>query len=321
MAGNTDDGVQRRSDLHPDVETMLAAFEAGFPDVTEHDPAELRAIIVSRRAPLTRLPDMAAVEDVVIDGPGGDLALRIYIPHHADEALPAVVFAHGGGFVFCDLDSHDEFCRSMADAVGAIVASVDYRLAPEHRAPDALEDMYAALCWTAENIGARGGDPQRIVVAGDSAGGNLAAAVSLAARDRGGPPIAAQVLLYPVIDDDFDTESYQRYGVGYYNTTKAMRWYWDQYAPEPADRQSELVVPTRADSLAGLPKAVVATAELDPPCSSGESYAARLVEDGVPVITHRFDGLFHGFLTFPQLSLTPAARETVWQMMRKVLSL
>ncbi|MBD0861755.1 alpha/beta hydrolase [Gordonia sp. zg691] len=317
----------RREDLHPDVEAMLSALEAGFPDVTQHDAAELREIIVSRRAPLSRQPDMALARDIAIDGPGGRLGLRIFVPHsRSDEsdaqlrqnALPVVVFAHGGGFVFCDLDSHDEFCRTMAAEVGVVVVSVDYRLAPENPAPAAMEDMYRAVCWTAENIAGYGGDPARIAVAGDSAGGNLAATTSIAARDRGGPAIAAQVLLYPVIDDDLDTESYRRYGVGYYNTTKAMRWYWEQYAPQ--GRDSALIIPTRASSLSGLPAAVVATAELDPPCSAGEDYAHRLREAGIPVIEHRFDGLFHGFLTFPQLSLTPPAREKVWQMMRDVLA-
>ncbi|MFJ6095692.1 alpha/beta hydrolase [Williamsia muralis] len=315
--------ADRRTDLNPAVEAMLSALEAGFPDVTEHDPAELRAIIVSRRAPLSRQPDMAVARDVEIDGPdGGRLGMRIFVPHGQDDdqpqAVPVVVFAHGGGFVFCDLDSHDELCRTMATEVGAVVVSVDYRLAPENPAPAAMEDMYRAVCWTAENIAGYGGDPARIAVAGDSAGGNLAATTCIAARDRGGPAIVGQVLLYPVIDDDFETESCRRYGVGYYNTTKAMRWYWDQYAP--SGRDSARIIPTRAATLAGLPAAVVATAELDPPCSAGEDYAQRLRVAGVPVIEHRFDGLFHGFLTFPQLPLTPTARQKVWQMMRDVIA-
>jgi acetyl esterase len=227
-----------------------------------------------------------------------------------------VVFAHGGGFVFCDLDSHDEFCRSMAEGVGVVVVSVDYRLAPEHRAPAAHEDMYAALEWAASNVAEYGGDPTRIVLAGDSAGGNLAATVTVAARDGGGPAVFGQALFYPVIDDDFDTESYRKYGSGYYNTTKAMKWYWEQYAPEGTD--DPRLVPTRADSLAGLPPAVVITAELDPPCSAGDDYAQRLTEAGVEVRHRRFDGLFHGFLTFPSLSLTEPARQEIWKMMRSL---
>jgi len=304
--------------LHPDVEAMLDVLESGFPDVTKHPASELREIIASRRAPLTRTPDMAIARDVVIDGPGGDLTLRVYVPHsESNDPLPVIVFAHGGGFVFCDLDSHDEFCRSMAEAVDSVVVSVDYRRAPEHRAPAAMEDVYAALLWASENAGGYRGDPDRIAIAGDRAGGNLAATVALAARDRGAPRITAQILVYPVIDDDFTTESYTKYGVGYYNTTDAMRWYWDQYAPD--DRSSELVVPTRAATLAGLPPALVVTAELDPPCSAGEHYAERLADDGVPVVAHRFDGLFHGFLTFPKLSLTGPARLELCQLIRRVL--
>ncbi|WP_280499943.1 alpha/beta hydrolase [Nocardia farcinica] len=309
-------GAQRRSDLHPDVAAMLAALES-FAVVTRDEAAELREIIAARRAPLTRQPDMRTARDHVIPGPGGDLTVRVYVPH-GDALRPVVVFAHGGGFVFCDLDSHDEFCRSTAQAVDAVVVSVDYRRAPEHPGPAAMEDLYAAVTWVHRHAGEFGGDPERIAVAGDSAGGNLAATVSLAARDRGGPPIAAQVLIYPVIDDDFDTESYRRYGAGYYNTTEAMRWYWQQYAPHGTD--SPYLVPTRADSLAGLPPAVVVTAELDPPCSAGEDYARRLAAAGVPVTAHRFDGLFHGFLTFPKLSLTGPARAELWQMMRAVLA-
>lgn len=315
----------RREDLHPEVEKFLAVLDEGFPDVTQFSGPGIRREISGRRGPLERRPDMRLVRDVTADGPGGDLPLRVYVPHDGASgpgapARPLIVFAHGGGFVFCDLDSHDELCRSMAQAVDAVVVSVDYRLAPEHRAPAAMEDMYAAVVWAQEHAAGYGADPARIVVAGDSAGGNLAATVSLAARDRGGPELAAQVLLYPVIDDDFTTDSYRRYGAGYYNTEKAMRWYWDQYAPEPADRDSPYVIPTRAPSLAGLPPALVATAELDPPRDSGEGYAAAMAKAGVPVTAHRFDGLFHGFLTFPQFPLTAPAREELWTMMRELLA-
>lgn len=302
--------------LHPEVETMLKALDAGFPDVTTVPPPELRDLIRSRRAPLQHLPAMRDVHDITIDGPGGDLSLRVYRPDRSEAEIPVVVFAHGGGFVFCDLDSHDEFCRSMADGTGAVVVSVDYRLAPEHRAPAAHDDMYAALEWAAANAATYGGDPARIVLAGDSAGGNLAATVAIAARDNDGPRVFGQALFYPVIDDDFDTESYRKYGSGYYNTTKAMKWYWEQYAPD--GRDDPRVIPTRADSLAGLPQAVVITAELDPPCSSGDDYAQRLAAAGVDVRHRRFDGLFHGFLTFPSLSLTEPARQEIWKMVRSL---
>ncbi|MFC4376441.1 alpha/beta hydrolase [Nocardia halotolerans] len=301
----------------PEVAAVLAALDAGFPDVAAMDAAEVRAAISARRTAPQRLPDMRAAEDLTIAGPGGDLPLRIYRPHHEGGALPVIVFAHGGGFVFCDLDSHDEFCRSMAAGVGAVVVAVDYRLAPEHRAPAAHEDMLAALRWSAEHIGAHGGDPARIALAGDSAGGNLAATVAVAVRDSGGPAVAAQILIYPVIDDNFDTESYRRFGTGHYNTTRAMRWYWQQYAPHGTD--DVRLVPTRAATLAGLPPAVVITAELDPPCSAGDAYAARLAADGVTVRHRRYAGLFHGFLTIPALAATRTARAQIWSMIRETL--
>ncbi|NLG47998.1 alpha/beta hydrolase [Gordonia sp. (in: high G+C Gram-positive bacteria)] len=309
----------RRPDLHPEVEAMLATLEAGFPDVTAFPAAEVRGMIDARRAPLGDEPAMRAVVDVTIDGPDGNaLPLRIYTPHAAaDRALPTIVFAHGGGFVFCGIDSHDEFARSLAENTASVVVSVEYRLAPEHPAPAALEDMYAAVGWTAQHIGGYGGDPTRLAVAGDSAGGLLSAAVCLAVRDRGGPEIAAQILLYPMIDDDVDTESYRRYGEGYYNSAAAMAWYWDQYAP--GERDDPLVMPSKAASLAGLPPAVVVSAELDPPCDSAERYADRLRADGVEVHGHRLDGLFHGVLTFAKFPLTPSARATVWELIGRVL--
>ncbi len=301
----------------PEVAAMLATLDAGFPDVATMPAADVRTAIRARRAPLQRLPDMREARDRTIDGPGGPLPLRVFRPHHDGEALPVIVFAHGGGFVFCDLDSHDEFCRSMAAGVGAVVVSVDYRLAPEHAGPAAHDDMFAALRWAADNIGAHGGDPARIALAGDSAGGNLAATVAIAARDAGGPAVAAQILIYPVIDDDFETESYRRFGTGHYNTTSAMRWYWANYAPYGTD--DPRLVPTRAASLAGLPPAVVITAELDPPCSAGDAYAQRLAGDGVEVRHRRYNGLFHGFLSIPSLSATATARTQIWAMARDVL--
>ena len=297
---------------------MLAALDSGFPDVTTLTAPELRTIVRARRAPLQWLPAMRDVHNLTIAGADGDLPIRVYRPRHDASALPVIVFAHGGGFVFCDLDSHDEFCRSMAEGIGAVVVSVDYRLAPEHRAPAAHEDMYTALVWAAEHSAEYGGDPTTLVVAGDSAGGNLAATVALAARDRSGPPIAAQLLLYPVIDDDFDTESYRRFGSGYYNTAAAMRWYWQQYAPHGTD--DARLVPTRANSLAGLPPAVLITAELDPPCTSGDTYAQLLSEAGVTVRHRRYDGLFHGFLTIPALAVTRSARTEIWEMVRAALA-
>ena len=157
------------------------------------------------------------------------------------------MYAHGGGFVFCDLDSHDGLCRDIANRIPAVVVSVAYRLAPEHRWPAAADDFYAATQWAADNASSLGGDPGRVAVGGDSAGGNLAAVTALMARDRGGPALAAQLLLYPVLAADFDTESYRLFGRGYYNPKPAMQWYWDQYVPTKADRAHPYATPLNAD--------------------------------------------------------------------------
>ena len=178
---------------------------------------------------------VAEVRNQTIPGPGGEIPIRIYRPE-ACSGLPVLVYAHGGGFVFCDLDSHDGLCRNLANRLGALVISVDYRLAPENRSPAAADDVYAVTRWAAENASNLGGDSGRVVIGGDSAGGDLAAVTALMARDRGEPALAAQLLLYPVIAANFGTESYRLYGCGFYNPKPALQWYWDQYVPSEADR-------------------------------------------------------------------------------------
>ncbi|WP_137723968.1 alpha/beta hydrolase [Prescottella subtropica] len=305
--------------IDPEVQSMLDVLDAGFPRVETMTGAEARAVVRSRYQPNPDPEPVASVQDREIDGPHGPIPVRIYRPAESGSTpLPVVVFAHGGGFVFCDLDTHDGLCRAMANGVGAVVVSVDYRLAPEHPAPTAFDDVYAALEWAAVHCADLDGDPQRLVVAGDSAGGNLAATVALAARDRRGPDVAAQVLLYPVIDDDFETDSYRTYSTGHFNTRAAMQWYWQQYAPGGAD--STLVSPQRADTLSGVAPAVVVTASRDPLSSEGDAYATRLAADGVPTVHRVYDGLFHGFLTIPVLSITQIARKQLWEDLRSVLA-
>jgi acetyl esterase len=239
-------------------------------------------------------PDVARVEDRRIPGPAGDIPVRIYTPK-ASGPLPLVAYYHGGGWVIGTLDTHDAACRHLAKQAGAIVVSVDYRLAPEHKFPAAAEDCYAATCWISSHAAALGGDPKRLVVAGDSAGGNLAAVVSLMARDRGTPAIAWQLLVYPVTDSSTDTRSYRENADGYLLTKDAMVWFWDHYLREPGEGADPYAAPLRASSLAHLPPAMVITAEYDPLRDEGEAYARRLREAGVAVKLKRYDGIIHGF--------------------------
>src|SRR5437879_2336151 len=216
--------------LDPQIADIIEALDAGFPRVETMTGAQARALIRSRLVAPAEPEAVGAVYDERVPGPAGDILVRVYRPAVADtEALPVLVYAHGGGFVFCDLDSHDGLCRSFANLIPAVVVSVDYRLAPEHVWPAAAEDVYAVTQWAAHNTAVLGGDSERIVVGGDSAGGNLAAVTALMARDRDGPPLAGQLLLYPVIAADFDTESYRLFGKGFYNPKPALQWYWDQY--------------------------------------------------------------------------------------------
>ncbi len=310
-----------------EVSEFLQLMNQGFPLVHEMTGAQARAAVAARRPPVDNIDDVHSTEDRAISTEHGRLPVRIYYPHGSGSTpLPVVVFFHGGGFVFCDIESHDGFCRRMAKNATAVVVSVDYRLAPEHRAPAAAWDAYAALVWVAEHAVQLGADPDQIVTAGDSAGGNLAAVVCIMACEFGGPRVAAQVLAYPVIEPSFDTPSYQTYASGYFNTTAAMQWYWRQYLgteylgtdaiPEPV----HFIAPLRAPHHHGLPPAIVITAGMDPLSSEGQQYAGTLKHAGVPVIHRHYPGLFHGFLTIGPLRAAVAARELLWADLAAVLS-
>jgi acetyl esterase len=294
--------------LDPQIAPLLRALNRGFPPVHTMTGAQARATIRSRFVPPAKPESVAEVRDDSIPGPGGDIPVRIYRPD--GDALPVLVYAHGGGFVFCDLDSHDDLCRNIANRIPAVVISVAYRLAPENPWPDAAEDFFTATRWAAENADAVGGDTRRVVVGGDSAGGNLAAVTALMARDRGAPPIAGQLLIYPVIAADFDTESYRLFGNGFYNPKPALQWYWDQYVPALADREHPYASPLRAD-LAGLPPAIVVVAGHDPLRDEGFAYADALEAAGVVTVRCPFDGGIHGFMTMPMLDVAQEARRQV----------
>jgi len=238
---------------------------------------------------------IAAVEERSLPGPLGPIPVRIYRPIQGAR-LPALVYFHGGGWVLGGLDTHDGICRALAQGAGCVVVSVDYRLAPEHKFPAAAEDAYAAARWVAANAATLDVDAARIAVGGDSAGGNLAAVVSLMARDRGGPGLCYQLLIYPVTDAPRDNASYRENATGYLLTRDAMQWFWQHYARGEADRRNPYAAPLQAQDLRGLPPALVLTAEYDPLRDEGEAYAARLRDAGVSVELVRYDGMIHSFL-------------------------
>lgn len=248
-------------------------------------------------------PAHVTVVDRTIPGPDGELAVRIYRPTSAapDAKLPALVYAHGGGWVFGNLDSHDVLCAQLAIEAGIAVFHIDYRLAPEARFPGAFDDVVAGLKWVAANGESVGIDPTRLAIGGDSAGGNLAAAVSIWARDHGGPKLLMQLLAYPVTDAVARTESYRRYEDGYGLNAVTMEWFFDHYTPDKANRSDWRVSPLRAESLAGLPPALVVTAGYDPLRDEGRAYAWRLHQEGTQADLVEFGGMLHGFLSSPML--------------------
>jgi acetyl esterase len=248
-------------------------------------------------------PAHVTVVDRTIPGPAGNLPVRIYRPSAAaaDAKLPALVYAHGGGWVFGNLDSHDVLCAQLAIEAGIVVFHVDYRLAPEARFPGAFDDVVAALKWVAANGESVGIDPTRLAIGGDSAGGNLAAAVSIWARDNGGPKLLMQLLAYPVTDAVARTESYRRYEDGYGLNAVTMEWFFDHYTPDKTMRGDWRVSPLRAASLAGLPPALVVTAGYDPLRDEGRAYAWRLHQEGTQADLVEFGGMLHGFLSSPML--------------------
>jgi acetyl esterase len=284
--------------LDAEARSLIDLAQATSPPVQTLTPEQARRASDERReraaAPVQPIHD---VSDLTIDTETGPLPVRVYRPA-SDAGMAAVVFFHGGGWVLCDLESHDGMCRALANATGAVFVSVGFRNAPEAPYPAGVEDCYAATAWVVAHADLLGIDRARVAVMGDSAGGNLAAAVALMARDRSGPALAAQVLAYPVMADDFDTRSYREYGAGeFYLTREAMQWYWDHYVPEER-RHEPYAAPLRAAELAGLPAAVVLVGECDPLHDEGLAYATRLADSGVPCTVIDFEGGFHGFLSF-----------------------
>ena len=279
--------------LAPEYQAMLDQLAAQPGPAISDLPASAAREMYRMMRPLVPDAPIARTEDRRIPGGHGEIAIRIYTPATAGP-LPILVNYHGGGWVIGDLDTSDAACRDMANGIGCIVVSVDYRMAPEHLFPAAVDDSYDALCWIAANAHELGGDG-RVLVGGESAGGNLAAVMCLKSRDDNGPAITAQILLYPVVDADLTRDSYRRNGEGYLLSTTTMRWFWDTYCP-PDKRTHPYASPLRAISHTGLPPAVIATAEFDPLCDEGAAYAGTLAAAGVGVTFTRYPGMIHDFL-------------------------
>ncbi|MBI5265136.1 MAG: alpha/beta hydrolase [Bradyrhizobium sp.] len=292
--------------LDPDAAAVYKAFqEAGRPAYETLTAPEARAYysqarFVSNPEP----PELASVEPLSIPAPHGQIPARVYTPkklRQKDGLSPALVFFHGGGWVIGDLETHDVVCRKLADQGELIVVSVDYRLAPEHKFPAAVDDSIAATKWIAANAKQLGIDADRLSVGGDSAGGNLAAVVSIAARDGDGPAIAGQVLIYPAVDCALAHPSHSEPETSILLTHSVIRWFYDHYLDSTADVHDWRASPARATTLIGLPPAYVLTAGADPLRDEGDEYAERLKRAGVPVTYKHFPGQFHGFFTMGKL--------------------
>lgn len=295
--------------LDPDIARFLATLPP--PEaVAGWTLQEIRAISEDALPPLQGpREEVAEVRTFQVTGSDGHtLAVRAYWPlgHTRGQARPGLLFAHGGGWFQCSLTVYDRPCRALANATGCVVLAVDYRLAPEHRFPIPLDDVYTALCWSHAEAATLDIDPARLMVGGDSAGGNLAAAVALLARERGGPPIHHQLLLYPALDTAIDTDSHRQFGEGYYLSTALMQRCWDAYLGEEAANADGLAVPARAHDLRGLPPATVLVCAYDPLRDEGEQYAARLEQAGVAVHCERLPGMVHACLHL--LGTAPASR-------------
>jgi acetyl esterase len=300
--------------LDPQADALLKQMEAdGVPDISEMGVPQARAFLDQAFGNMVPNPEpMAEIRDFTVPGPAGRLPVRLYKPEGSGTNPPLVVYYHGGGWVIGNVHAYDATCRALASASGCAVASVEYRLAPETSFPAAPEDCYAATKWLVENASPLGVDGDRVAVAGDSAGGNLAAVVALMARDRGEPRISYQVLIYPAVDVLGDYRSREENGEGYFLTTRAMRWFYNHYIQDESDAKDSLASPLLADDHSGLPPAIVITAGYDPLRDEGEAYAQKLREAGVDVKLSRYDSTIHGFVSM--IGALDDARKSIDEM-------
>jgi acetyl esterase len=275
---------------------LKQAADAGAPPLGSLPVAETRELLKGLFIPPEPREPVKKIEDRIIDANSTKLSIRIYTPE-APGPLPILIFYHGGGWVIGDLETHDVPCRALANGAGCVVVSVDYRLAPEHKFPIPPEDCYGATVWIAGHAGELGGDAKRIAVGGDSAGGNLAAAVAQMARDRGGPALAFQLLIYPVTAYEANTPSSKANAEGYLLTKDAMEWFWGHYLRDAGDGALPYASPLLATNLDKLPPAFVITAEFDPLRDEGAAYAEKMRQAGVAVKHSDYKGAIHGFFS------------------------
>ena len=288
---------------------------AGAPPIYTLSPADARSVLTRAQSIPVGKPS-AQIEDITLPiGPTGSVPIRIVRPAGAAGVLPVVMYFHGGGWVLGDRDTHDRLVREIAVGAQAAVVFVDYSRAPEAQYPVAIEQAYAATRYVADNAADLRIDPLRLAVVGDSVGGNMAAAVTLMAKQRRGPNMVFQVLFYPVTDSGFDTSSYIQFADGPWLTKRAMEWFWDAYLPDPAARKQPTATPLNAspDQLVGLPEALVIVDENDALRDEGEAYARKLSDAGVRVTSPRYNGTIHDFVMLNELADTPATRGAIAQ--------
>src|SRR5208282_485520 len=288
---------------------------AGAPPIYSLSPGEARSVLVQVQSIQVGKPG-AQIEDTAFPvGPTGSVPIRIVRPAGTVDVLPAIIYIHGGGWILGDRNTHDRLVREIAVGAGAAVVFVDFDRSPEAGYPVAIEQAYAASCYAIDHSADLRIDPSRLAVAGDSVGGNMAAALTLMARQRRAPKFSFQVLFYPVTDADFATPSYTRFADGPWLTKRAMQWFWDAYLPDPAARKQPTATPLNASlgELAGLPEALVIVDENDVLRDEGEAYARRLSDAGVRVTSTRYNGTIHDFVMLNALADTPATRGAIAQ--------
>jgi acetyl esterase len=306
----------------PDITPVLEPAAQAFADANAKPPFLFDLPVAEGRQTVDSVQDgdipapAANVTDVMVDGgPTGEVSVKIYRPQGSAGVMPVLLFTHGAGWVFGDAHTHDRLVRELATRAQAAAVFVNYSRSPEARYPTALEEIYAVLEWIGTHGAEHDLDPAKIAVAGDSVGGNMTAALTIMAKQRGGPSIAAQLLYYPVTDASFDTSSYRQFANGYWLSRDAMKWYWDQYTTDPAQRAQITASPLRAskDELSGLPQALVIVGEADPLRDEGEAYAAKLRSAGVPVTAERYEGIIHDFVMLNAMRDTQAAKAATAQ--------